>query len=336
MNYLKELTNKKHYKLFTDKEIQVPDVVNLFMEKYSITELNINKSKCVAILSSRINTLNSTFRYLLQEQYVDDCLPLEYNMIDFDRMILLYNKKLALGYNKEDINDIDNTLINLYKNNYQDDYDEHLYIDDMDVIISLYETLTYDHRCCLILMETLESFFDVCLDTNRLDLYKQNMFFSFLYSQLEYFIFILTLNSLLQHNINENYVKNHSYIDWNVYKTSIFLDYIFYSKKGLYQEGSNIEDIFLNFIDTYRRELTRFVMDPNSNRIDLFNFLKEKSNISPISIAINNNNILPLTDNMISFDYLQNFITSYIHMSSNSNWRFLSLILKWHEKLIKE
>lgn len=334
MNYLEKLTHKSNYKLFTDKEIQIPNIVSLFIEKYSIVEIDVNKSKCLAILSSRINILDNTFKYLLQEQYVNDILQLEYNVINFDYMISLYNKRLATGYNKEYTNEVDNTLINLYKGNYQDDYDEGLYIDDMDVVISLYETLTYDYKCCLILMDALESFFNVSLNVNRLDLYEKNIFFSFLYSQLEYFIFILTLNSLLQHNINKNYVKNHSFIDWSVYKTSIFLGDIFYSKKGLFQEGSNTEDLFLNFIDTYRRELTSFIMSPNSNRIGLFNLLKEKSNISPISVSIDNNNILPITENMISFDYLQNFITSYIHMSSNSNWRFLSLVLKWHGKLV--
>ncbi len=334
MKYIETINSTNNYTCLCTTDVQVPNIINLFKEKYTIGEIEINKVKCIDILLSRINVLDNTFRYLLQKQYIKDIFSLEYSIIDFDNMLQLYNSILLKEYNNEKIDNTTSTLIYTYKVNYLNDFKEKLLIDSRDVVIQLYESITYDYKCCLILMEKLTLFFNTLIDDNKSNLNIKNMFFSFLYCQYEYIFYIFTLNSLLQYDLNKNYIKNYLFINSNIHRTATLLSASFNkSNKGLYKEAFNIEDPFLSFADGYRRELVKFLMDPNSNRIDFFNLLEQKYNVFPISTIVNNNDILFLTENMISFEYLHDFINSYIRTSSNLNWHFLSLLLDWQNKL---
>lgn len=109
------------------------------------------------------------------------------------------------------------------------------------------------------------------------------------------------------------------------------------SDKGLYHSSNDLSSPFMGFLELHLRDLYLFVNNPNINIVSFSSYFEQKYGdiIYPFCIMDNKNEIVfYYTENMIDFDYMQDFINSYLRYVLNSDHtRLHSTILTIKEEL---
>lgn len=323
------LVKKEHHYIIEkqeNKDVYFFNLVDLFKSKYDQSEINKGRTTCMFLLEERITFIKSVFLYLLGSEYIEDVFKLDLNEINFDEMLLLYNSVLCKYYNEPNCNKIEEYLVTKYSSFRYSSFivKEEATIDD---VIYLFDFILYEYKSCLILQEQLSSFFiNLSNGSNN----NNCALLDYLVYQMEYLFFTMTLDSFISKNVSTNYIKKDDVINFNIHETSMRLRFVFsISNCGMYNSSTSLNDPYLGFIDSIRRDLSILIENPRSNRSDLL-YYSDRYNqyISPFVIEKDNKFIFYFTDDMISFNYLENFIASFFYLSLNSTSFFFYYLLE--------
>jgi hypothetical protein len=318
INLLKKTSTSYRLLNLENREVNIPDLVLLYQQKYTKEEIQSSQAQLVRLVETRLDTIRGVLCYLLDDANINILYISKYlEQVDIAKSLERYNNVLAKGYENMDLSAVEDYLFNKYDTLDHTSFTNKELIESEDFMFSYLMSFVFDYKCNDFFNSELIFFFSDMLNEEK----KKNDFFSFLYFQYEYYFFLDSINILfhsgLKHKRDESFIKN------SIYTSSMLLNVSFsQSNKGLYHSSNDLSSPFLGFLELHIRDLFLLLNNPETNTFSFFNYVINKYGDIIYPFCIRNDKgefVFHYVDNMIDFSYMHDFVNSYMRYVLNTN-----------------